>query len=477
MNARNNATLKSLIVVVLALGLGLLAACGGKKDEAQKPAEKKVLYWVDPMNPQNRSDKPGKAPDGMDLVPVYDESKPAKAAEKKILYWVDPMHPAYKSDKPGIAPDCGMDLVPVYEESGSTSASSAQGYATITVPASRQQLIGVQLGKAERRDLHTMLRTVGRVAADETKLAHIHTKFDGYIDHLYVDFTGMEIRKGQPLLSIYSPDLVATQQEFLLASRARTKLSSGSEAVSRSGDALYESARTRLLLWDITPAEIRRLESEGTVRKSLTVYSPVSGIVMAKTAVEGLRVAPGDSLFDIADLSRIWVLADVYESEIAFVKLGQEATVALSYMPGREWTGKVTFIAPTVDPVTRTVKVRVELPNPTGDLKPEMFADVMFHHMTTNVVAVPESAVLQTGTRSIVFVAKGEGRFEPREVTTGTKSDSWYEIRSGVTEGEEVVMQANFLIDSESRLKAALAEMSSAPAAAPAAPESKEHAH
>lgn len=474
MNASQKVTNHILLIITLALTVGLLASCGGKKSESQKPEEKKVLYWVDPMNPQNRSDKPGKAPDGMDLVPVYDESKPGKAPEKKVLYWVDPMHPAYKSDKPGTAPDCGMDLVPVYEEAGSTSASSAEGYVSITIPSDRQQLIGVQLGKAERRDLHTMLRTVGRVAADETRLAHIHTKFDGYIERLFVDFTGKEIRKGQPLLSIYSPELVATQQEFLLAARARTKLSSGSEAISRSGDALYESARTRLLLWDITPAEIKRLETEGTVRKSLTLYSPANGIVMTKNAVEGLRVAPGDSLFDIADLSRIWVLADVYESEIAFVKLGQEATVALSYFPGREWSGKVTFIEPTVDPMTRTVKVRVELPNPTMDLKPEMFADVSFHHMTRNVVAVPESAVLQTGARSIVFVAKGEGRFEPREVMTGTKAEAWYEIKSGVTEGEEVVTQANFLVDSESRLKAALAGMTSPSAVAPPASGTKE---
>lgn len=476
MKTNLNAFQHTLPIIVLALLLALLTACGGTKAEPQADGEKKVLYWVDPMNPQNRSDKPGKAPDGMDLVPVYDEAQPAKATEKKILYWVDPMHPAYKSDKPGIAPDCGMDLVPVYEESGGSGVSSAAGYAAITIPADRQQLIGVQLGKAERRDLHTTLRAVGHVAADETRLAHIHTKFDGYIDHLNVDYTGMEIRKGQPLLSIYSPDLVATQQEFLLAARAKAKLSTGGAALSSSGDALYESARTRLLLWDITPGEIKRLETEGTVRKTLTLYSPVNGIVMTKTAVEGLRVAPGDSLFDIADLSRVWVLADVYESEIAFVKLGQEATVALSYLPGREWKGKVTFIAPTVDPMTRTVTVRLELPNPTGELKPEMFADVLLHHTTRDVVAVPESAVLQTGSRSIVFVAKGEGRFEPREVTTGTKSDAWYEIKSGINEGEEVVMQANFLIDSESRLKAALAEMSG-PSAAPATAEAKEPSH
>ncbi len=449
-------TNNALLIVLLAVTLASLAACGGKKDETQKPAEKKILYWVDAMNPQNRSDKPGKAPDGMDLVPVYEEAAPAKAADKKILYWVDPMHPAYKSDKPGTAPDCGMDLVPVYAEPEKSSGASAQGYASITIPAGRQQLIGVQLGKAERRNLHTMLRTVGRVEVDETRHHHVHTKYDGYVEYVNVDFTGKEVRAGEPLLSIYSPDLVASQQEYLLAVRAKKDLGG---AAGGSGDALYQAARERLLLWDMTRSDLDRLEKSGEVQKSVTLYAPIGGIVLVKNVTHGQRVNPGDTLFEIADLGNIWVVADIYESEIANVKLGQEATVTLSYFPGREWTGKVTFIAPTVDPVTRTVKVRVELPNPAMDLKPEMFAEVMFHHMTMNVIAVPESAVLQTGTRSIVFVAKGDGKFEPREVTTGTKADAWYEIKSGITEGEQVVTQANFLIDSESRLKSALAEM------------------
>jgi Cu(I)/Ag(I) efflux system membrane fusion protein len=367
--------------------------------------------------------------------PSANRQQPASA--KKILYWVDPMHPQYKSDKPGKAPDCGMDLVPVYE--GDTPPA---GIGKLSIPPGRQQLIGVATGVAERRAIGRSIRTVGRVAVDETRLHKITTKFDGYIEKLYVDYTGKEVGRGQALFSVYSPDLLATQQEYLLALRAAAQ-----------SPALLDAARQRLRLWDISDGEVRDLERTGRARKSLTITSPASGVVMTKNAVQGAKVMAGEPLFEIAALDRVWVLADVYESELPFVRVGAPATITLSYIPGRTWTGHVTFIAPVVDPMTRTVKVRIELDNRDGALKPDMFADVVIEQPPHETTVVPDSAVLETGTRSLVFVA-ANSTFEPREVETGPKSDGFIEIRRGVAPGEKVVTQANFLIDSESRLSA-----------------------
>jgi Cu(I)/Ag(I) efflux system membrane fusion protein len=373
----------------------------------------------------------------------------SNTGQKEVLFWVDSMNPAYKSDKPGKAPD-GMDLVPVYADGTAGAATSTvAGYQNVKLTSDRQQLIGVQTGMTEMRSLGRAVRTVGRVAVDETRLYKISTKFDGYIEKLYVNVTGQPIRKRQPLFSVYSPDLLATQQEYLLAMRA-----------AKQSPFLLAAARQRLLLWDVTPAEIEELERTGSARKSLTIDSPTSGYVLNKVAVEGARITPGEVLFEIANLDHVWVQADVYESELQYVRLGAAATMTLSYVPGRTWAGFVTFIAPTVDAMTRTVKVRLEFDNRDGALKPDMFGDVVIEQPARRVVVVPESAVLQTGTRSVVFVVKSDGTFEPREVSVGTKSEQFYEVRSGLAAGEKVVTQANFLIDSESRLKAALGQMS-----------------
>ncbi len=401
---------------------------------------------------------------------------PAPSRERKVLYWVDPMKPGYKSDKPGKSPFMDMELVPVYDDAAGATPSEVEGYSTISVPQGRQQAIGVQLGKAEMRDLTKTIRTVGRVTFDETLHAQIHAKFEGYVERLYVDYTGQTVRKGQPLLSIYSPELLATQQEYLIALRAREHFRTSANAdVSGAGVDLYEAARQRLLLWDISPGEISELEKTGQPRKALTLYSPVDGYVMTKNAVLGARVMPSDTLFEIAGFRRVWVFADVYESEAPFVAVGQTARMSLSYIPGRTWVGKVSFIAPVLDEKTRTVKVRIEFENPDSILKPEMFADVSLERPLGRVVTVPDGAVLSTGTRSLVFVAKGDGSFEPRAVETGAKVDGFYEIRKGVGAGEEVVTQANFLIDSESRLKAALGSMTGASHSheSPAAPAGK----
>jgi membrane fusion protein, copper/silver efflux system len=372
----------------------------------------------------------------------------AAASAKKILYWVDPMHPAYKSPKPGTAPDCGMDLVPVYEGGEAAADSGVDGYSNVKLTPSRQQLIGVQTGMAETRSMSRTVRTVGRVAIDETRQHTVTTKFDGYIEKLFVASTGGEVRRGQALFTVFSPELLATQQEYLLAVRA-----------AKQSPLLLESARRRLQLWDVSASDIRHLEQTGQPRKSVTVTSPATGSVLVKRAVAGARITAGEPLFDIVGLERVWILADVYESDMAFVRTGARATVTLAHMPGRTFTGPITFIAPTVDPMTRTAKVRVEIENRDGALKPEMFAEVVIEEPARTATVVPESAVLATGTRSVIFVVKEDGTFEPREVQTGTRNDRYIEIRSGVTPGEKVATQANFLIDSESRLKAALAQI------------------
>jgi len=274
------------------------------------------------------------------------------------------------------------------------------------------------------------------------------------------DFTGKYVHKGEVLALLYSPDLYATEQEYLLALKASRALgTSGVSSVAQSGRDLLAAARERLLLWEITPADIAEIEKRGEPIHAMPVYAPISGYVTGRAAYHGMKVTSSDTLFDILDLSHVWVLADVYEYELPRLSVGQKAAVTLSYWPGRVWNGTVTFVYPAVDEKTRTVKVRVELDNPKGELKPEMFADVTIHGRARPALQIPDDAILESGTRNIVFVSAGEGRLVPREVSVGDHGDGVVEIRSGLKEGEAVVRGANFLVDSESRLKAAISAM------------------
>ena len=405
-----------------------------------------------------------------------DTHEATPTAEAKALYHC-PMHPSYVSDKPGDCPICGMKLVPMASPGAAPSAEAGgeiefdtvAGRAVVSLSPERLRVLGVRSEPVRAVSLQREIRTVGRVAADERRLHHIHVKYEAYIEHLHVDYTGKFVRKGQALASLYSPELVATQQEYLLASRARKQLSTSSiPSVARGGVDMLEAARRRLLLWDIRPADIERLERTGEVQRTLDLYSPVGGYVTAKMAQHGMRVTPADTLFDIADLSHLWVMADVYESDLSAVAIGMPAELSLSYLPGRTWRGSVTYIAPTVEEKTRTVKVRVEVNNGDAALKPEMFADVVLKTALGRGLVAPESALLKTGQRTIVFVDRGDGLLEPREVQAGAKVAEGIQVLRGLAEGEQVVTAANFLLDSESSLKAALAAMS--PAAAPADP-------
>lgn len=326
---------------------------------------------------------------------------------------------------------------------------------SIQLSADRQQLLGVVLTPVEKRAMTRETRTVGRVEYDERRLAFVNTKFAGWIERLDVDFTGVFVQKGQTLMAIYSPELVSAQEEYLLALRAARALPAGSNT-SRD---LLDATRRRLLSWDIREDHIKELDVTGKTRRTLDIHSPISGYVIEKMALQGLKVEPGMNLYKIADISRVWIDAAIYEYEVPLIKLGQEAAVDLSYAPGEILRGKVSYIYPYLDEKTRTVRVRLEFPNPHAALKPGMYADVVLKAEGGEALAVPQTAVLDTGSRKLVFVSRGDGRFDPREIKTGYLASGYYQVLEGLKPGEKVVTSANFLIDSESQLSTAVGQM------------------
>ncbi len=455
----------ALAVAALAAASGFVALSGCR---TKVPVAAATKYQC-PMHPQIVRDHPGECPIcGMKLIPVEalapaatPAGAPAAAGKRKILFYRSPMNPQETSPVPK-KDEMGMDYVPVYAEEAGGAAPSPEGFATVRIDPERQQLIGLKTTVVSRVPFATSIHTVGRVTGDERRVHHVHTRYEAYVERVYGDFTGMYVRKGEPLASVYSPDLYATQQEYLLALKASRSLGgSALPSVSQGGSALLEAARQRLLLWDISPDEIRRIEEKGEPLRTLDLYAPMNGFIWARTAYHGMKVTPSDTLFDIVDLSHVWVLADVYEYELPRISVGQAARMKLAYWPDRTWSGTVTYIYPAVDEKTRTVKVRIELDNPRGELKPEMFADVTVHGRTREVLGIPDDAVLDSGTRKLVFVALGDGRFQPRDIAVGDHNKGVYEVRSGLSTGETVARGANFLVDSESRLKAALSAMTS----------------
>ncbi len=444
----------------------------------QDAGGRKVLYWYDAMNPQHHYNKPGKAPDGMDLLPQYAEqaTSPAeppstlpptdmanmpgmstKGGERKVLYWYDPMHPAYKSDKPGTAPDCGMTLVPKYADD-ENMAKMPMG--TVTISPEKQVMAGVRTAIVDRKPLVRDIRTTAQIVADETKIAHVHVKVSGYVEKVYVDYVGQLVKKGDPLFSLYSPDLVSTEEEYLIAKRGNATLGSAPfQDVSQGAKSLLASTLQRLSLWDISDEQIRQIDLSGKVSRDLTFYSPVTGFVTDRKAFPQTSVTPDTELYTVSDLSTVWANADIYEYEVPYVHLGQRVSFSLSYYPGKTYTGKISYIYPTVDSQSRTVKVRIEIPNPGFDLKPQMFADAQLRIDYGTKVLIPQEAVLDSGTEQQVFVVHPGGMFEPRKVTLGPVVDGKVAVLTGLKVGETVVVSGNFLIDSESRLKNAMSGM------------------
>ena len=366
-----------------------------------------------------------------------------------------PMHLQILQDHFGTCPICAMDLVPIEEIQG--GASSVDGLAAITIDPARQQLIGLRTAKVVLGATGGEIRAVVRLAPDETRVRKINVKVEGFVEKLYADFVGKAVAKGQPLFSLYSPEFVSAQREYLLALRTQKALSGG--ALKQSGGDLLDSARRRLQLWDVPAEALEQLEKTGEVQKTLTLRSPLSGVITAKSVVEGSRVSPGEAPLEITDLGHLWAQAEVTESELARVKVGGAAELRINGGDGRAFPGRVAFVDAVLDPKTRTAKVRIEVANPRGELKPEMFGDAVLKTGNRKGLLVPLDAVLDSGTRKVVFVALGDGKFEPREVETGPASGDLVEVRKGLEAGDEVVTGAAFLVDSESRLRAALASL------------------
>jgi membrane fusion protein, copper/silver efflux system len=339
--------------------------------------------------------------------------------------------------------------------------------ATIEITPDKQKLIGVMSMVAAVTPLHRTIRTIGRIEYDERGLATINTKIEGWIEKLHVNYTGDYVKKGMPVAEIYSPELYATQQEFLnvLEWTGKKPVGSGNhklyynkeadipDLLARDAQSMVKAARQRLKLWDISDAQIDKIEKTGTPVRTLTIYSPASGYVVQKAAIQGMRVMPGEKLVDIVDLSTLWVVADIYENDLPFVKIGQKATISLSNFAGRKIASTIDYLYPLLSGDTRTVKARFTISNPQGDLKPQMFTEVEIFIDLGKRLALPEAAVINTGTRKMVYLDKGDGVFEPRDVTTGIQAEGLIEITAGLAAGEKVASQANFLIDSEARLK------------------------
>ena len=466
------ALLATLVLGAAAGGTAVhFLAHGGEQDHAaagatagSKPEAKKQQF-VCPMHPTIVMDHQGDCPlCGMKLVPMDDTGgedsaggEPQAAGERKIAFYRSPHNPNETSEEPK-KDAMGMDYVPVYQDELSGGGPKVEGLAQVTIDPQRQQLIGLRTAEATRGEVGGSFRTVGRVAVDETRVRHVNVKVGGFIEKIFVDFTGKPVSKGQPLFSIYSPEVVSAQNEYLLARHTQEALASGG-MMQASGEDLVASARRRLEYWDIPEAVIKQLERTGKPRRTITLVSPISGVVTKKELVEGARIEEGAMPYEITDLSTVWVLADVYESELSKVKEGMPAELSLQAFPNRKFNGKVVFIDPVLSPDTRTAKVRLAFANPKGELKPEMFGEVVLKSGTRQGLRIPNDAVVRSGTQDVVFVATGDGKFQPREVQLGATDDGSVEIVGGLEEGEKVVTRANFLVDSESRLRASLAAM------------------
>jgi Cu(I)/Ag(I) efflux system membrane fusion protein/cobalt-zinc-cadmium efflux system membrane fusion protein len=396
-------------------------------------------------------------------------ARSAPAPERRIKYWRAPMDPTYISDKPGTSP-MGMDLIPVYEDEAGTLPPG-----TVTIDPAFVQNMGVRSEPVRRTDIPFRIRTVGTLAYNDSQVALITTKYDGWIETVHANYVGEPVKKGQDIFDIYSPQLVTTQQEYLQAlDYAKRMAASPYPDAAERARALVESARQRLQYWDISDAQIDELARTRQVRRTLDVLSPVNGLIVEKMdqALAGMRATPGMVLYKIVDLSTIWVDVQVFEHQVPWLKIGQRATIELPYEPGRRYTGTVRYLHPSLDQRTRTMTASIELPNPGQRLRADMYATVTIDvPAARHVLAVPENAVIHSGERDVVVIDRGSGVFQARDVTLGVNGSGLWQVTRGLDEGDRVVVSAQFLIDSESNLKAAIADMSAASRTAPAAPD------
>ena len=450
------------VVVIAALGVGFAGGYGlsGSKTAPPmaamdgQPAEGKVLFYRNPMNPAITSPVMMQDDMGMDYIPVYaDDSKPKK---KDVLFYRNPMNPAITSPVM-MQDDMGMDYIPVYADGGASDEPAG----TVTIDPVTVQNIGVRTALAETRSLSRTLNGLGRVDFNEERLARLHPKTSGWIEELKIDETGKRVNKDTILLGIYSPELVAAQQEYLVAlNNWEAVRNSASAQMKRSSKTILDSALERLQLFDVAEHQIKELKQSRKTKKQLHIHSPFEGRIMHIGAREGQYVTPKDEIYLIADLSRIWVNVDVFEDELSWLKVGDSAEMRVRAEPGRTYEGKITFIHPVLNPKSRTVQVRLEFDNADLSLKPGMFANVtLYVDPQSGAVVVPTEAIIRSGSREQVFVVREPGKFEPREVTLGVSAQGLTQILTGVDAGEEVVTSSQFLIDSESKLREATAKM------------------
>ncbi len=451
-----------LLVAIFALGIGFGTGyfLSGSKPHSpvdgvnQPSSERTVLFWRNPMNPAITSPVFMQDEMGMDYIPVYaDEEKPK---EKEVLFYRNPMNPAITSPV-FMQDEMGMDYIPVYADGGSGDEPAG----TVTIDPVTVQNIGVRTTRAETRDLSRALNGLGRVDFNEERLARLHPKTSGWIEQLMVDETGKRVNKDSILLGIYSPDLVAAQQEYLIAlNNWEAVRGSATSQMNKSAKTVLKSARERLQLFDVPNHQIKELEQSRKIKKQLHIHSPFEGQIMHIGAREGQYVTPKDELYLIADLNRIWVNVDIFEDELSWLKLGDRAGMRVRAQPGRTYEGKITFIHPILNRKSRAVQVRLEFDNSDLSLKPGMFANVtLYVDPQPSAVVVPSEAIVRSGSREQVFVVREPGKFEPREVTLGVSAEGLTQILSGVNAGEQVVTSSQFLIDSESKLREATAKM------------------
>jgi multidrug efflux pump subunit AcrA (membrane-fusion protein) len=440
------------LLVVAGAGL-LLTGCGKEQASAGNAAANKTLYTCG-MHPQVVQDKPGNCPIcGMKLTPIRKQGEPGKGGpasapgERMIKYYKSTMIPGEVKSSPG-KDSMGMDMVPVYEE----EVDAAQSQAIEVDPVTTQNM-GIRTAVVKRGPLRKTIRTVGSIEYNETAEEEVTTKFKGWIEKLYVDATGQQVHRGDPLFEIYSPELYSAQREYLLA------LQQGTNSIN--GSSLKTSALNKLRFLDISPEQIAEIERTGQPAKTLRILAPIDGFVVEKMVVQGQMVDPGMRIYRLADLGLVWVQAQIYEQDLPYLKLGQEATVTLSYLPDREFRGRVTYIYPNVDEKTRTARVRMEFHNPGFFLKPGMFATVrVTSELEPSVLLVPDMAVLRSGEKNTVFVALEGGKFDPRDVTLGPQAEKdYYQVLRGLNEGERIVTSGQFMLDSESQLREAIQKM------------------
>jgi len=462
---KNRLLIPALIAAALAGGYFLGRQSLVAVDIPAAAAERTPLYYQDPSGKPDYSPTPKKDAEGRDYVPVYDEpgaapantpTSPAPAAapsgDRKILYYRNPMGLPDTSLVPK-KDSMGMDYIPVYADEGSGTVPG-----TVKISPERVQMLGVSTEAASLRPMAHIVRAVGAVAADERRIGVVNPKFEGWIEQLHVSTTGQAVRRGEALLQVYSPDLVLAQREYLVARSAAADMAHADPMARDNAKAIAAAALSRLKNWDISADQLARLQRTGTATRTLTLNAPIGGIVMEKPALQGLHFGAGDMLYRIVDISAVWLLADVFEQDLAQIRPGQSAKITVQAYPGRVFDGRVAFVYPTVNAQTRTAKVRIEVANPDLLLKTDMYATVEIAAPidSATVLAVPDSAVLDTGSRQTVLVDRGEGRFEPRVIKPGARAGGYVAVLDGLREGEKVVTGANFLIDAESNLRAAL---------------------